>query len=82
MCSVLKILHVEFGKQHYSRGSLNPVLQFARARGIKLEKRNYKQAIMLIISIYLWHYSPSVGPWPLFQFLNPRHRQYDPLDGG
>jgi hypothetical protein len=30
-------------------------------------------------SIYLWLYSPFVGPWPLFQFLNPIQ---DSLDGG
>jgi hypothetical protein len=23
-----------------------------------------------------------VGPWPLFQFLNPVHTRYDSLDGG
>jgi hypothetical protein len=25
---------------------------------------------------------PFVGPWPLFQFRNPIHSRYDPLDGG
>jgi hypothetical protein len=25
------------------------------------------------LSIYLWRYSPFVGSWPLFQFLNPTH---------
>jgi hypothetical protein len=24
---------------------------------------------------------PFVGPWPLFQFLDLLHRQYDSLDG-
>jgi hypothetical protein len=33
-------------------------------------------------SIHLWLYSPFVGLWPLFQFLNPTHRRFDPLDGG
>jgi hypothetical protein len=25
---------------------------------------------------------PFVGPWPLFQFLDPIHSQEDSLDGG
>jgi hypothetical protein len=33
-------------------------------------------------SIYLWLYSPFVGPWPLFQFLNLVHSRYDFLEGG
>jgi hypothetical protein len=32
--------------------------------------------------MYLWLYSHSVGPLPLFQFLNPVHSWYDSLDGG
>jgi hypothetical protein len=31
--------------------------------------------------MYLWLYYPFVGPWPLFQFLNPIHCRYDSLDG-
>jgi hypothetical protein len=31
--------------------------------------------------IYLWIYSPC-APWPLFQFLNPKHSRQDSLDGG
>jgi hypothetical protein len=27
----------------------------------------------IYLSIYLWLCSPFVGPWPLFQFLNPIH---------
>jgi hypothetical protein len=34
------------------------------------------------LSIYLWLYSPFVGPWSLFQFLNPTHSRQDFLDGG
>jgi hypothetical protein len=36
----------------------------------------------IYLSIYLWLYSPFVGPWPLFQFLNPIHSRYDSLNGG
>jgi hypothetical protein len=31
---------------------------------------------------YLWLYSPFLGPWPLFQFLDPIHNQQGYLDGG
>jgi hypothetical protein len=31
---------------------------------------------------YLWLYSPFVGPWTLFQFLNPIHSRQDSLDWG
>jgi hypothetical protein len=26
---------------------------------------------IMVLSIHLWLYSPFVGPWPLFKFLNP-----------
>jgi hypothetical protein len=29
--------------------------------------------ITLNISFYVWLYSPFIGPWPLFQFLEPIH---------
>jgi hypothetical protein len=29
--------------------------------------------VVLVMIIYLWLYSPFVGPWPLIQFLNPIH---------
>jgi hypothetical protein len=31
--------------------------------------------VSVYLSIYLWLYSPFVGSWPLFQFLNSIHRQ-------
>jgi hypothetical protein len=34
---------------------------------ILIDRRRY--------SIHLWVYRPSVGPWPIFQFLNPVHRR-------
>jgi hypothetical protein len=37
---------------------------------------------LYVCSIYLWLYSPFVGPWPLFQFLNPIHSRDDFLGGG
>jgi hypothetical protein len=33
--------------------------------------------IIIIMALQLF-----VGPWPLFQFLDPVHSRYDPLDGG
>jgi hypothetical protein len=35
-----------------------------------------------LLAIDLWLYSPFVGPWSHFQFLNPIHSRWDPLDGG
>jgi hypothetical protein len=35
-----------------------------------------------LLSIYISLYSPFVGPWPLFQCLNPINSRYDFLDGG
>jgi hypothetical protein len=35
-----------------------------------------------IKAIYLWLYSPFIGPWPIFQFLNPIHSRWDSSDGG
>jgi hypothetical protein len=29
--------------------------------------------VQFYLSVYLQLYSPFVGPWPLFQFLNPIH---------
>jgi hypothetical protein len=29
--------------------------------------------VILVVTIYLCLYSPFVGPWPHFQFLNPMH---------
>jgi hypothetical protein len=36
----------------------------------------------LHLYISLWLYSPFVGPWPFYQFLNCIHSRYDSLDGG
>jgi hypothetical protein len=36
--------------------------------------------IIIIIIIIALH--PFVGPWSLFQFLDPIHSRYDSLDGG
>jgi hypothetical protein len=38
--------------------------------------------LSIYLSICLWLYSPFVGPWPLFQFLNPITNRQDSLDGG
>jgi hypothetical protein len=29
--------------------------------------------LFIHLSVYLWFCSPFVGPWPLFQILNPIH---------
>jgi hypothetical protein len=31
--------------------------------------------------IHQWLYNPLLDPWPLFQFLNPRHSWFNSLDG-
>jgi hypothetical protein len=33
-------------------------------------KRNSRHSLSVYLSLYLWLYSPFVGPWPLFQFYN------------
>jgi hypothetical protein len=38
-----------------------------------------KKWSVIIINMAL---QPFVGPWPLFEFLDPIHSQYDSLDGG
>jgi hypothetical protein len=38
-----------------------------------IEKKCWGFTHFIYLSIYLWLYSPFVGPWPLFQFLNPIH---------
>jgi hypothetical protein len=44
--------------------------------------RNFVFIPDLSTSIYvIWLYSPFVGPWALFQFLNPIHYPYDSLEG-
>jgi hypothetical protein len=35
-----------------------------------------KLITLYMCSIYLWLYSPFVGPWPLFQFFRPRGQCY------
>jgi hypothetical protein len=44
---------------------------FRQKVGIKKFLLVKKEAISVLI--YLWLYSPFVGTWPLFQFLNPIH---------
>jgi hypothetical protein len=38
--------------------------------------------LSVCLSLSLWLYSPLVGPWPLFQFLNSIHSRWDSLDRG
>jgi hypothetical protein len=38
--------------------------------------------IIIIIIIIIMALQPFVGPWPLFQFLDPIHSPEDSLDGG
>jgi hypothetical protein len=38
--------------------------------------------IIIIIIIIIMAVQPFVGPWPLFQFLDPIHSRQDSLDGG
>jgi hypothetical protein len=38
--------------------------------------------IIIVIIIIMAAIQPFVGPWPLFQFLDPVHSQQDSLDGG
>jgi hypothetical protein len=37
--------------------------------------------IIIIIIIIIMDLQPFVGPWPLFQFLDPVHSRQDSLDG-
>jgi hypothetical protein len=54
------------------------------ATGIEEEEEEEKEGegcchTLVYLSMAL---QPFVGPWPLFQFLNPIHSRYDSLDGG
>jgi hypothetical protein len=43
---------------------------------------NNRFEVVVLSRNYLWHYSPFVEPWPLFQFLNSISSWQDSLDGG
>jgi hypothetical protein len=43
---------------------------------------SWNSSIYLSLSLSLWLYSPFVGHWPLFQFLNPIHSRQHSMDGG
>jgi hypothetical protein len=42
----------------------------------------YSTIIIIIIIIIIMALQHYVGPWPLFQFLDPIHSRWDSLDGG
>jgi hypothetical protein len=62
-----------FRNQHSC--TLSPVLSFTLCSPSSIY-------LSICLSLYLWPYSPFVGPQPLFQLLNPIHSRYDSLDGG
>jgi hypothetical protein len=45
-------------------------------------RKNRRYLIIIIVTIIFVALQPFVGPWLLYQFLDPVQSQYNSLDGG